>query len=95
MAAGEDSGIIYVPEKAENCGNQSRFFLSRMKTKMQVTHDIDEAIYMSNSIVLMSPRPGRIDHILPVNIPRPRDRSSPEFLRLRGHILELLHFAGH
>jgi len=59
-----------------------------------VTHDIDEAIYMSDRIVIMTPRPGRIDRIIDVNLPRPRQRNSPEFLHLRGDILELLHFAG-
>jgi ABC-type nitrate/sulfonate/bicarbonate transport system ATPase subunit len=59
-----------------------------------VTHDIDEAIYMSDRIVIMTPRPGRIDQIIPVPLDRPRDRSSHDFLQLRGRILELLHFAG-
>ena len=59
-----------------------------------VTHDIDEAIYMSDRIVIMTARPGTIDRIIPVTLDRPRDRSSSEFLQLRGEILELLHFAG-
>ena len=59
-----------------------------------VTHDIDEAIYMSDRIVLMTPRPGRIERTIAVELPRPRQRNSPDFLRLRGEILELLHFAG-
>jgi ABC-type nitrate/sulfonate/bicarbonate transport system ATPase subunit len=72
-----------------------RIWQARGTTMLLVTHDIDEAIYMSDSIVLMTPRPGRIERIMPVNLPRPRDRASPEFLRLRGEILEMLHFAGH
>ena len=72
-----------------------RLWQARHTTMLLVTHDIDEAIYMADSIVLMSPRPGSIDRIIAVNIDRPRDRSSPEFLRLRGNILEMLHFAGH
>lgn len=72
-----------------------RLWQSRGTTMLLVTHDIDEAIYMSDSIVLMSPSPGRIERTIPVELPRPRDRSSPEFLRLRGEILEMLHFAGH
>jgi len=67
---------------------------NRRTTMLLVTHDIDEAIYMSDRIVIMTPRPGRIEQIIPVNIDRPRDRSSAEFLKLRGEILELLHFAG-
>jgi ABC-type nitrate/sulfonate/bicarbonate transport system ATPase subunit len=59
-----------------------------------VTHDIDEAIYMSDRIIVMTQRPGRIERTISVAIDRPRDRSSSDFLRLRGDILELLHFAG-
>lgn len=72
-----------------------RLWEARRTTMLLVTHDIDEAIYMSDLIVLMSPRPGKVERILPVQQPRPRDRSSSEFLALRGQILELLHFAGH
>jgi ABC-type nitrate/sulfonate/bicarbonate transport system ATPase subunit len=60
-----------------------------------VTHDIDEAIYMSDRIAIMSARPGRIEQLIDIPLERPRDRSSAAFLRMRGHILELLHFAGH
>ena len=71
-----------------------RLWQARRTTMLLVTHDIDEAIYMSDRIVLMTPRPGRIERIIDVNLDRPRDRSSPEFLRLRSDILEILHFAG-
>jgi ABC-type nitrate/sulfonate/bicarbonate transport system ATPase subunit len=71
-----------------------RLWEARGTTMVLVTHEIDEAIYMSDRIAIMSPRPGRIEQIIPVELERPRDRSSDEFLRLRGKILELLHFAG-
>jgi ABC-type nitrate/sulfonate/bicarbonate transport system ATPase subunit len=67
---------------------------ARGTTMLLVTHDIDEAIYMSDRIVLMTPRPGRVERIIAVDLPRPRQRNAAEFLRLRGEILELLHFAG-
>jgi ABC-type nitrate/sulfonate/bicarbonate transport system ATPase subunit len=67
---------------------------SRLTTLLLVTHDIDEAIYMSDRILIMTPRPGRVDRTIPVEITRPRDRGSTEFLRLRSEILHLLHFAG-
>jgi ABC-type nitrate/sulfonate/bicarbonate transport system ATPase subunit len=63
-------------------------------TMLFVTHDIDEAIYMSDRIVIMTQRPGKIEQIIPVDLERPRDRSSEDFLSLRGEILETLHFAG-
>jgi ABC-type nitrate/sulfonate/bicarbonate transport system ATPase subunit len=66
----------------------------RGTTMLLVTHDIDEAIYMCDRILLMTPRPGRIEQILDVDLPRPRQRSSQAFLAMRGTILEMLHFAG-
>jgi ABC-type nitrate/sulfonate/bicarbonate transport system ATPase subunit len=71
-----------------------RLWQARGTTMLFVTHDIDEAIYMSDRIVLMTPRPGRIERIIPVTLPRPRQRNSPDFLNLRGDILEMLHFTG-
>ncbi len=71
-----------------------RLWQARGTTMLLVTHDIDEAIYMSDRIVIMSPRPARIERTIVVNLARPRQRNSAEFLRLRGEILELLHFTG-
>jgi NitT/TauT family transport system ATP-binding protein/sulfonate transport system ATP-binding protein len=67
---------------------------SRGTTMMLVTHDIDEAIYMSSRIAIMSPRPGRVERILDVPLERPRQRTSPAFLSLRATILEMLHLTG-
>src|SRR5262249_29788338 len=71
-----------------------RLWQSRRTTMLLVTHDIDEAIYMSDRIALMTPRPGRIERIIDVRLDRPRQRNSPEFLKLRSDILEHLHFTG-
>jgi len=71
-----------------------RLWQNRRTTMLLVTHDIDEAIYMSDRIMIMTQRPGRIDRDIANALTRPRDRSSSEFLRLRADILELLHFAG-
>src|SRR5205809_1522673 len=71
-----------------------RLWEARGTTMLLVTHDIDEAIYMSERIVVMTPRPGRVERIIEVALDRPRQRNSPAFLHLRGDILELLHLAG-
>ncbi len=71
-----------------------RLWQARRATILLITHEIDEAIYMSDRIIIMSPRPGRIERIIPITLPRPRQRSSAEFLHLRGEILDLLHFSG-
>jgi ABC-type nitrate/sulfonate/bicarbonate transport system ATPase subunit len=71
-----------------------RLWQARRTTMLLVTHDIDEAIYMSDRIVIMTQPPGRIERTIAIELDRPRDRSSSAFLHLRGEILELLHFAG-
>jgi NitT/TauT family transport system ATP-binding protein/sulfonate transport system ATP-binding protein len=58
-----------------------------------VTHDVDEAIYLSQRIVIMSPRPGRISKILPVPESYPRNRASGDFTALRTEILKFMNFA--
>lgn len=55
-------------------------------TMILVTHDIDEAIYLGDRVVIMSSRPGKIKNILPVEIDRPRDRNSHNFSVLRKQI---------
>lgn len=71
-----------------------RLWENRRTTMLLVTHDIDEAIYMGDRILIMTPAPGRIDRKIDINLPRPRDRTSESFLRLRSQILEHLHLAG-
>jgi ABC-type nitrate/sulfonate/bicarbonate transport system ATPase subunit len=71
-----------------------RVWQARGTTMVLVTHDIDEAIYMSDRIAIMTPRPGRIERLIDVSLPRPRQRNSPAFLELRAAILEMLHFTG-
>jgi len=71
-----------------------RLWENRRTTMFLVTHDIDEAIYMSDRIMIMTQRPGRIDREIGINLVRPRDRTSESFLSLRSQILEHLHLAG-
>jgi sulfonate transport system ATP-binding protein len=59
-------------------------------TMVMVTHDIEEAVYLSNKIVVMEPRPGRVRGILPIECPHPRDRHSPTFARLKERVLQML-----
>jgi ABC-type nitrate/sulfonate/bicarbonate transport system ATPase subunit len=63
------------------------------KTVVFVTHDVEEAIYLSDEIHVMGTRPGRILETIPINLPRPRLRTSsltPEFIALKERCLDLL-----
>ncbi|MDR2140770.1 MAG: ABC transporter ATP-binding protein [Deltaproteobacteria bacterium] len=66
-----------------------------MITMVMVTHDVDEAIYLSDRVVVMTPSPGQVETIITVPFARPRARNTPDFLNLRSQILEILNFAGH
>jgi NitT/TauT family transport system ATP-binding protein len=71
---------------------------ARIRTSIVfITHDIDEALFLADRIVVMSPRPGRIIEELKLNFARPRHAelvTSEEFIRLKRHCLALLHPEG-
>jgi NitT/TauT family transport system ATP-binding protein len=63
-------------------------------TVVFVTHDIDEALFLADRLLVMSARPGRIIEDRPLDFARPRDAelvTSPEFAALKRHCLQLLH----
>jgi ABC-type nitrate/sulfonate/bicarbonate transport system ATPase subunit len=51
-----------------------RIWQTERITMILVTHDVDEAVYLGDRVVVMQPRPGRIRKLLEVDVPRPRDR---------------------
>ena len=67
-----------------------RIWRQGVVTMIMVTHDVEEAVYLSDRVVVMEPRPGRISAVLPVDLPRPRDRAAPDFIRLKESILRAL-----
>jgi ABC-type nitrate/sulfonate/bicarbonate transport system ATPase subunit len=66
----------------------------RGTTMIMVTHDVDEAIYLSDRIYVMTSRPARIESVIEVGMGRPRARDLPDFMSLRARILKILDFAG-
>ena len=59
------------------------------RTVMFITHDVDEAVYLANRVVVMAARPGRLKEIIPVDLPYPRTeeiRLSPEFTAIRNRV---------
>ena len=60
-------------------------------TLVLVTHDLDEAVYLADRVVLLTDRPGRVSDVLRVAPERPRDRRDPDLLALKVALLEALH----
>lgn len=56
-----------------------------------ITHNVEEAIYLSQRTILMSPHPGQVQEIIPIDLPYPRDRGSPEFGVLYARVTAALH----
>ena len=91
--------VVLMDEPFASLDSQTRndlqeFLLSiwqkRGETILFVTHNVDEAVFLSDQIVVLSPRPARIETIFKVESLRPRDRTDPEFNTLRRTILKLL-----
>lgn len=58
-------------------------------TMLLVTHDIDEAVYLCDRVVVLSRQPGEIKEIIDINLPRPRNRTGVEFSEVRREIYKL------
>ena len=56
-------------------------------TMLLVTHDVEEAVFLGDRVVVMRPSPGRIRRIVEVDLPHPRNRSDPAFIALRDDVL--------
>ncbi|WP_042353948.1 ABC transporter ATP-binding protein [Bacillus rubiinfantis] len=93
--------LILMDEPFAALDTFNRYYLQDELLKIQsqerttiilVTHDIDEAIYLSDRILIMSSNPGKIHKELTVPMSKPRDRSSSDFQYFRKIILEEFHF---
>jgi NitT/TauT family transport system ATP-binding protein len=72
-----------------------RIWEAERKTIIFVTHDIDEAVQLADRVVVMSARPATIQQIVTIDIPHPRDISSPRYLELRDGIFQQIGLAHH
>ncbi|HYK36229.1 ABC transporter ATP-binding protein [Alloacidobacterium sp.] len=74
-------------------GELLRIWEAERKTIIFVTHDIDEAVQLADRVVVMSARPATIQQIVEIDVPHPRDISSPHYLELRDGIFRQIGLA--
>jgi ABC-type nitrate/sulfonate/bicarbonate transport system ATPase subunit len=74
-------------------GELLRIWEAERKTIIFVTHDIDEAVQLADRVVVMSARPATIQQVVDIDIPHPRDISSPRYLELRDGIFQQIGLA--
>ena len=67
-----------------------RLWLDSRKTVVLVTHDVEEALFLADRVIVMSALPGRVREVFNVRESRPRDRGSTSLAQLKGTVLEVL-----
>jgi NitT/TauT family transport system ATP-binding protein len=99
-ALANDPRILLLDEPFGALDNQTRALMQELllsvwethrKTVLFVTHDIEEAIFMGNRVVVMTARPGRVKSITAIDLPHPRHytmKTSPEFSALKARLVE-------
>ena len=74
-------------------GELLRIWQTERRTIIFVTHDVDEAVQLADRVVVLSSRPARIEHVLAIDIPHPRNISAPRYLELRDQLLSEIRLA--
>ncbi len=94
-----DPKIVLMDEPFGALDTQTRVILQKellniwekdKKTVLFITHSVEEAVYLSDRVLIMSARPGKIKDTININIDRPRRRSSPEFIKYKDKIVNIL-----
>jgi ABC-type nitrate/sulfonate/bicarbonate transport system ATPase subunit len=90
LALDEPFASLDALTRAEMQGWLAHVLATEPRTVVLVTHDVEEAVLLGDRVVVMSQRPGRVAAELEVALTRPRRRTDPEVVTLRGQVLEAL-----
>ena len=83
----EPFGALDALTRARLQGELQRIWQAERITMLLVTHDVEEAVFLGDQVVVMQPHPGRIRRTVDVDLPHPRHRSDPRFIALRDDVL--------
>lgn len=59
-------------------------------TVIFITHNIEEAVYLGQNIMVLTNKPTKVKTVIPDEMPHPRDVTAPEFVELRNHVTEMI-----
>jgi sulfonate transport system ATP-binding protein len=95
MLLDEPLGALDAMTKMRMQRELERLWQEQRVTMIMVTHDTEEAVYLADKVVVMSSGEGGISEVIPVALPRPRDRSSSEFAEVREALLRVFNLSAH
>jgi NitT/TauT family transport system ATP-binding protein len=90
LALDEPFAALDAITRAEMQGWLAEMLSAEPRTVVLITHDVEEAVMLGDTVVVMSTRPGRVVAELQVTLPRPRKRTDPEVVALRERALQAL-----
>ncbi len=94
-----ESDLLIMDEPFCQNDEKTRFYLlnqlieiweKKKRTVIFVTHNLEEAVYLAEKVVVFTQKPTRVRAEIDVSLPRPRDLNSPEFIRIREQVTELV-----
>ncbi len=94
-----ESDLLIMDEPFCQNDEKTRFYLlnqlieiweKRKRTVIFVTHNLEEAVYLAEKVVVFTQKPTRVRAEIDVSLPRPRDLNSSEFIRIREQVTELV-----
>lgn len=94
-----DPDLLLMDEPYSQMDIKTRFYLEdeviRLwkelgSTVLFITHNIEEAVYLADRILILSQKPAAVKEEVVIQMPRPRDISSPEFIRIRSYVTEMI-----
>jgi ABC-type nitrate/sulfonate/bicarbonate transport system ATPase subunit len=94
-----ETDLLFMDEPFCQNDEKTRFYMlnlliklweKKKRTIIFVTHNIEEAVYLAERIIVFTQKPTKIREEITVQLPRPRDVSSPDFLRIRERVTELI-----
>ena len=92
LLLGEPLGKLDAMTREQIRTDLQLLWMQHRPTVIFVTHSIEEAVQLSTQVAIITPRPGRIDRIIPIDLPFPRDldvKNSPQFVRHVRDIQEI------